>query len=82
MEHLLLLYFKDRPALLQAYARFRLVLMNVVVLASICTGILVKHEGIRSFSLGLAAGIVLINLGQNISSIRNTDGHDNHHNGL
>ncbi len=81
MEHLLLLYFKDKPALQKAYYKFRLVLLNIIVLSSICTGILVKNENIRSFSLGLAAGIVLIILGQNISSIRNADGHNNHLNG-
>ena len=73
MEHLLLLYFKDKPALLHAWHRLRMVLINALLLCLICTSILAKNEGIRSFSLGLAAGIVIINLGQSISSFRNAD---------
>ena len=73
MEHLLLLYFKDKPALIHAYHRFRPVLVNMIILCSICISILAKSETMRSFSLGLAAGIVVVNLGQNISSIRNEE---------
>ena len=76
MEHLLLLYFKDKPQLLQAYYKFRLVLANVIVLGSICVGMLAKNESLKSFSLGLAAGIVLINVGQSISNLRNGDDHN------
>jgi len=73
MEHLLLLYFKDKPALIHAWHKLKLVLMNVIILGAICISILAKTETVRSFSLGLAAGIVLINLGETISKLRSVD---------
>jgi hypothetical protein len=71
MEHLLLIYFKDKPGLIQAYHRLKPVLANIIVLCSVCVSILARTESMRSFSLGLAAGIVMINIGQGISSLRN-----------
>ena len=76
MEHLLLLYFKDKPAVLHAWHRLRMVLINVLLLGLICTSILAKRDNVRSFSLGVAAGIVMLNLGQSINTIRNVDDRD------
>jgi hypothetical protein len=73
MEHLLLEYFKDKPAILNTYARYKTVLMNVVLVLMLCTAIVAKTDGVRSFSLGIAAGIVLINLGQSVSNLRSRE---------
>ena len=81
MEHLLLLYFKDKPALLHAYHRLRTILTNLLVLGCICTGILASNGGLRSFSLGLAAGVVLINIGHSLSQLRAADDHNKQVNG-
>lgn len=77
MEHLLMQYFKDKPHLMQAYHKLKLILANIIVLCSICAGMLAKDGSIRSFCLGLAAGIVLINIGQSINSLRNAGDHNN-----
>ena len=73
MEHLLLEYFKDKPAILNSYFKYKTVLMNSVLLFMLCIAIVAKTEGMKSFSFGIAAGIVLINLGQSISNLRNKD---------
>ena len=73
MEHLLLEYFKDKPVILHAYYRYKVVLMNLVLLCMLCTAILAKTNGMKSFAFGIAAGIVLINFGQSISNLRSKD---------
>ena len=73
MEQLLLEYFKNNPALLHAYYKYKTVLMNIVLLCMLCLAILAKTEGMRSFAFGIAAGIVLISLGQSISAMRSKD---------
>ena len=70
MEHLLLEYFKDKPVLLNAYYKYKTVVMNVVLLCMLFLAILARTEAIKSFAFGIAAGIVLINLGQSISAMR------------
>ena len=73
MENILLEYLKDKPAILHAYYRYKVVLMNLVLLCMLCTAILAKTNGVKSFAFDIAAGIVLINLGQSISSLRSKD---------
>ncbi len=70
MEHLLLEYFRDKPAIVNAYFRYKVISMNIALLCILCTAILAKTELVRSFSLGIAAGIVIITLGQSINSLR------------
>ena len=70
MEDLVLYFFKDRPEVISNYYRYRTVAMNVLLLIAVCIGLLAGNEKIRSFSLGLAAGVLLVNTGESISRLR------------
>ncbi len=73
MEDLLLYFFKDNPGVINTYYKYRLVLINVLLLATICTAILANTDKVRSLSLGLAIGIVIVNIGESISRIRSNE---------
>ena len=70
MKYLLFTYFKDKPELLNIYSRLRPVLVNVLLLVTLCMALLAKSEKIRSFSVGFATGLVLINTGESIGRLR------------
>ena len=73
MEHLWLEYFKDKPAVLNAYFRYKIVLLNLGVLVMLCVAMLAKTDLVRSLSLGMVTGIVLISLGQSVHSLKSKD---------
>ncbi len=70
MEDLILLYFKDKPWVLGLWHRYKSLATNIMLLVAICVSILAQSERYRSLGLGLAAGIVLINIGQNINKVQ------------
>ncbi len=72
MEDLVLYFFKDRPEVINLYYRYRPVLVNLLLLLAVCTGLLVGSDKIRSFSLGLAASILLVNTGESIGRLRSS----------
>ena len=72
MEDLVLYFFKERPEVIMAYYRYRPVAVNILLLAAVCTGLLAGNEKIRSLSLGLAAGILLVKTGESIVRLRNS----------
>jgi len=76
MENILLEYLKDKPGVINAYYKYKTVLMNVLLLSMLCIAILARTEGMKSFAFGIAAGIVLINLGQSITSLRDKESHN------
>jgi hypothetical protein len=73
MEHLLLEYFKDKPAILNSYYKYKAVIINLALLCMLCMAIIARTEAMKSLAFGIAAGIVLINLGQSITHIRSKD---------
>ncbi len=73
MEDLLLYFFKDNPGVINTYNKFRPVLVNALLLVTICIAILANNDKIRSLSLGLALGIVLVNIGESISRLRSNE---------
>jgi hypothetical protein len=72
MDDLLLMWLKDKPELLSIWLKYKPVVVNLVLLVCICTALLAKAEKLKSFSLGLAAGIVIINIGQAVSILQSS----------
>ena len=72
MEDLVLYFFKDRPDVISAYHRYRVVAVDLLLLVAVCIGLLAGNEKIRSFSLGLAAGVLLVKTGESIGRLRNS----------
>jgi hypothetical protein len=72
MEDLVLYFFRGRPEAIGVYLRFRPVAINIFLLAAVCTGLLAGSDKIRSFSLGLAAGVLLVKTGESIGRLRNS----------
>ena len=72
MEDLVLYFFKERPEVISAYYRYRPVAVNILLLVAVCTGLLAGSDKIRSFSLGLAAGVLLVKTGESIGRLRNS----------
>ena len=53
------------------FQQYRQIAVNVLLLAAILTGLLATADVLRSFALGMAAGLVLINLGTGTMKRRN-----------
>ena len=70
MADILLFIFKNRPDVVSIYYKYRHIIVNFLLLCSIAVAILAASEKMRSLSLGFAAGIVMINIGESISRLR------------
>jgi hypothetical protein len=70
MQDVLLYFFKNKPEVINTYYKYRSVMINVVLFGVIATAILAKSDLVRSLSLGMASGIVLVNIGESISRLR------------
>ena len=70
MEALLLYFFRERPEVISAYYKYRPVLINMILLVTLATAILSHSEKVRSLSLGLAVGVVLVNIGESVARLR------------
>jgi hypothetical protein len=70
MEDLLLYFFKDKPEVINNYYKYRPLTINIILLVIIGTALLAKNEMLRSLSLGMASGILLVNIGEGISRLR------------
>ena len=73
MEDLLLYFFKETPGVINTYYKFRPVLINALLLVTISSAILANTDKVRSLSLGVAIGIVLVNIGESISRLRGNE---------
>ena len=70
MEALLLYFFRDKPEVISAYYKFRPVLINIMLLVAIATAMLANTDKMRSLALGIAIGIVIVNIGESINRLR------------
>ncbi len=70
MEALLLYFFRDRPEVISTYYKFRPVLINVMLLVAITIAMLANTDKVRSLALGIAIGIVIVNIGESINRLR------------
>jgi hypothetical protein len=73
MEYILLTYFSDRPGMITAWHKFRPVAINATLLGLLILGLLAKTDVVRSIALGMATGIVLVNLGESINWLRSNE---------
>ena len=70
MEDVLLYFFKHRPEVINTYYKYRSLLINVILCVTICIAMLAKTDTARSFALGFAIGIVIVNIGEGVSRLR------------
>ena len=56
-----------------SYVKYRLVLKNAVLLCAVFVAIFSKTEKVRSLSLGVASGILVIELGESIDRIKKAE---------
>jgi hypothetical protein len=55
------------------FLKYRKVVKNAAILCAVCIAIFSKTEKIRSLSLGVAAGILLIEFAESIDRAKKTD---------
>jgi hypothetical protein len=73
MEDLMLYFFREKPGVMSTYYRFRHLVINAILFGVIVTALLTKNDILRSLSLGMGLGIVLVNIGDNINRLRSSE---------